>query len=118
MNTYTKSHKKYYQKNTEKIKLKKGIYDRMTRDKYRESVFEILGLRCKICGFNDLRALHIDHINGGGQKERKLQGGGQAYHKIILSKIMQGVREYQILCANCNFIKEHELRKLRIYHNE
>lgn len=73
--------------------------------KYHRAILELLGAKCKRCGFNDKRALQIDHINGGGTKER-LQHGG-SYNRKVLEKIMNGSDEYQILCANCNWIKRY-----------
>lgn len=75
----------------------------------RHMVVERLGGKCVQCGFADLRALCIDHINGGGTKERKNFNMYRYYGKI-LQDVEQGTGEYQILCANCNLIKEFELR--------
>ncbi len=69
----------------------------------RLKAIEALGGKCK-CGFSDWRALQIDHINGGGNKERKNIGWAKLYNKIIAGTI----KGYQLLCANCNFIKRHE----------
>lgn len=60
---------------------------------------------CKSCGFNDYRALHFDHINGGGTRERRSLGQDQ---KRIIKRILQASNEFQVLCANCNWIKRHE----------
>jgi hypothetical protein len=68
----------------------------------RGKVIEYLGGCCYICGFKDKRALQIDHINGGGTSERKKFGWSKMY-KLILS----GAKGYQVLCANCNWIKRH-----------
>lgn len=69
--------------------------------------FYALGGICKRCGFNDHRALQIDHVNGKGTIERKNTriGGGSWYHHV-LKNIGSGY--YQLLCANCNWIKRHE----------
>jgi hypothetical protein len=48
----------------------------------RLSVLEALGGECIRCGFDDKRALQIDHI--------------------------KGENKYQLLCANCNWIKRVE----------
>lgn len=98
--------KKYNTKNREEIN--KKVRDRSKR--YREEIFNILGNKCCICGFSDKRALQIDHVNGGGSKERK-NGPGSNMHKVILDRVINGSIEYQILCANCNWIK-------RVTHNE
>lgn len=75
--------------------------------KLRVAIFAILGSRCVKCGFDDLRALQIDHINGGGSKQRKGLAG-RDYHRAILDELLGGSSDYQILCANCNWIKRAE----------
>lgn len=78
---------------------------RQKYQKKRAEVFAILGNVCKRCGFDDVRALQIDHVNGGGQQEfRTKSGTSYLYH--VLKYIPDG--RYQLLCANCNWIKRHE----------
>lgn len=76
---------------------------------WKEQAFNRIGRTCKNCGFSDLRALQFDHIHGGGSKAmRKLKTRGRAwyYRKIALAPKMEKV--FQILCANCNWIKRVE----------
>lgn len=88
-----------------------------------------LGARCAnpYClvpgGCVDLRALQIDHVNNDGAEERRLFGigtgpkGGQLpLRRTQAAAIYQLALEdtkgrYQLLCANCNVIKEHERRQ-------
>jgi hypothetical protein len=65
---------------------------------------------CQHCGFDDFRALQLDHINDNGAEERRnLPGGGwQFYHFLKKNGFPEG---YQTLCANCNTIKEWERRQ-------
>ena len=62
-------------------------------------------------GCRDIRALQIDHINGGGNKESREIGKGFRnyqirYWKYILALPQEEVRKrYQILCALCNTLK-------------
>lgn len=63
---------------------------------------------CAFCGFGDLRALSIDHINGGGGKHRKEVGNFYAWLKR--NNFPEG---YQVLCMNCQFIKRVEKREHR-----
>jgi len=65
----------------------------------------LLGHECVKCGYSDKRALQIDHIHGGGVRDRKKAVSDTAYYKHILEV---GAIEFQILCANCNFIKRLE----------
>lgn len=62
------------------------------------------GIKCIKCGFDDKRALQIDHVNGGGLKEIRELKNNRKYLELIKSK----PQNYQILCANCNWIKRHE----------
>ncbi len=78
----------------------------------RELVYEKFGRKCNRCGFNDTRALQIDHVNGGGKNERKeFKCKMHAYYKKVLDD-KNG--EYQLLCANCNWIKRFTSNE--IYH--
>ena len=72
----------------------------------RRRIEKKYGSCCARCGFDDIRALHIDHVHGGGQKElRGGHGGGISYYYRVL-KDQSG--KYQLLCANCNAIKRFE----------
>ena len=72
-------------------------------NKKRLEVILALGNICCRCGFSDIRALQIDHINGGGSKERKTKSG-----KSYLYHVLKDLSKYQLLCANCNWIKRYE----------
>jgi len=67
----------------------------------RNKVFKLLGGQCKRCKIKDRRVLQIDHVAGGGTRERKKHGSTK-----ILKKILDGEKGYQLLCANCNWIKK------------
>lgn len=69
----------------------------------KQQIFEKLGRSCSCCGFSDARALQIDHVNGDGFKERNMSP--ISYLKKVLADESGA---YQILCANCNWIKRHE----------
>jgi hypothetical protein len=73
-----------------------------------------LGNKCVRCGYKDERALQIDHVNGGGKKERtKYRGASYYYH--VLKEIAAGRgKKYQILCANCNVIKRRENQEIKL----
>lgn len=82
-----------------------AAHHRRQREELRDSLFALLGRTCGRCGFSDERALCIDHINGGGSKERKEAKSVEVYYRAILAS---GGKEYQILCCNCNAIKRIE----------
>lgn len=74
----------------------------------REEIITKLGGKCAKCGFTDARALQIDHVNGGGTKDRKSHARQVYYYRYVLSRIEPDAGEYQLLCANCNWIKRTE----------
>lgn len=79
---------------------------------YRPQLLVRLGSCCARCGFSDVRALQVDHIHGDAKKDGC--GGGQAYYLHILRELDSGVlNKYQLLCANCNWIKRVENKEAR-----
>lgn len=123
----------YKPKMTEKNKLSKKEYGRKYIRKYREDkgkewqqkknryyatlvkefVLTHYGngkLECVKCGFNDLRALSIDHINGKGHQHRqgKKAIGNSFYRQLAKENYPAG---YQTLCMNCQWIKKAENRE-------
>jgi hypothetical protein len=118
---YTKEQRQaYYQKNKAQLaesKLKyirklgyesPAAYIKGLRIKKRQEVFDLLGHKCVRCGFDDIRALQIDHINGDGRKEARAERHHISYYDRVIAEIKAGSKKYQILCANCNWIKRHE----------
>ena len=77
----------------------------------RQEAVNILGGRCVTCGFSDERALQIDHINGGGKKEIQ-KTTTYSRHKWIINNPDEAKKKYQILCANCNWIKRYENKEV------
>lgn len=69
-----------------------------------EVIVALGGPTCRRCGFDDLRALVIDHIEGAGNQHRKDSVSVYSVYKHALAH----PEEYQVLCANCNQIKRHE----------
>lgn len=88
-------------------KEKHNAYHRDYRKLSREKLGSLLGSKCVKCGFDDVRALQIDHVFGGGSIEFK---GKTAAQKIRL--IEKNPERYQLLCANCNWIKRYENNEL------
>jgi len=95
------------------IEHKKKLYHH-----HRRKAFEVLGgYLCKKCGFDDPRALQIDHLGDDGYLKRKGGELGQTLYRRVLK--MGGVG-FQVLCANCNWIKkaESEGRTIEYYWEE
>lgn len=86
---------------------KKRILNRKYQQDLKKEIFQLLGSKCLICGYSGL-ALQVDHVNNNGNEERERfgNGGSNRYQKNILDKIQSGSRDYQLLCANCNWEKE------------
>jgi 5-methylcytosine-specific restriction endonuclease McrA len=108
--------KRYYQENAERLR----EYGRVYGAKYRaenadrlnnkrearrraeiEEIFILLGNECCKCGFNDKRALQIDHIEPILSKIRS----GSQYKRMIEEIKQTDIHNYQLLCANCHAIK-------------
>ena len=81
-----------------------------THKRMKERAFQKLGNKCSNPFNIDhssfegnpfyLQVLQIDHINGGGSKQRKLTG-----HQHFCRAILKGSKDYQLLCPTCNWIK-------------
>ena len=97
-------------------------YHRTWRRNLRLAVLKKLGGKCAnpACqwlnadgsrGCTDWRCLQVDHVHGNGNTERKLfintKGIGALYRKILADT--DGL--YQLLCANCNWIKKYVNRE-------
>lgn len=81
---------------------------RAAHQKLRREVLYLLGNRCVRCGFEDQRALQIDHIKGGGTAEQRDIGSTQLLRRVRAAWNSGDRGTYQLLCANCNWIKRHE----------
>lgn len=77
----------------------------------RHRVLEKLGGQCVECGFSDYRALQIDHINGGGDEDRRTHSKKTFYENVL----EDDGKVYQLLCANCNWIKRYENKEYKGY---
>lgn len=98
----------YYQKNKNLIRYKQNQYSKRMYSDLRIKAINILGSKCQICGFDDIRALQIDHVDGGGRKHRKIYSNFLKYYKLIIEDTLKNGGRYQLLCANCNTIKMFE----------
>ena len=74
--------------------------------KWRKLALEKLGNKCCKCGFDNPKALQIDHINGGGIKEIRGHTYKGIYSKHVINSVANNENKYQLLCANCNWIKK------------
>lgn len=102
---WCRTKQKYRETHPERFRAQQRRYDRTRNEKYREAIFVLLGRCCARCGFSDRRALQVDHRTGGGLAERRASG-----HDVVsrCKRILADPSKYQMLCANCNWIKRHE----------
>lgn len=105
----------YYQKmKADKVRFdrfKQQVKDSKKRTqpsrKNRLEVISVMGGKCARCFFSDWRALQIDHVHGDGALERRTMAFSFGANKrYILEGFAAG--RYQLLCANCQWIKRHE----------
>ncbi len=73
----------------------------------RDRAIQFLGGKCVRCGFSDHRALQIDHKKGRVKEPRQDMTCTKLYADVLINS-----HKYQILCANCNWIKRHEEREV------
>jgi hypothetical protein len=105
---------RYHNEPTFRANQKRYVKD--GRRKIVMEIFNLLGNKCinpynlphpDWC--NDPRCLQIDHINGGGCKHlKRLHGDRGKLYREILKEIKVGSKDYQLLCANCNWLKRYK----------
>jgi hypothetical protein len=82
-----------------------------TRDKRRVYLINFFGGKCVKCGFSNPLALHMDHTNGRKGEKRLGNIDNRYFFVKKFPKLAKSI--YQLLCANCNFIKMHENKEYR-----
>lgn len=116
---------KWQKANPEKVRVrtkrhapKHAVYMRGWRRRLRDTALIKLGAKCAnpACqwlnadgsrGCQDSRCLQIDHVNSDGAQERREMKGKDSmaiYRKVLADQ--EG--RYQLLCANCNWIKRSQ----------
>jgi 5-methylcytosine-specific restriction endonuclease McrA len=71
------------------------------RLKVRKETVAAYGGQCQCCGETELDFLSIDHINGGGTRERRgTKLGGVNFYSQLRKQGWPS--DYRILCHNCN----------------
>ncbi len=91
-------------------KKQKIYYREKVKEKRKQLKLEVLrhyssDLKCRDCGFSDIRALSIDHVKGNGTRHRKEIGAVDFYQWIKKNNFPKG---FQVLCFNCQWIKKVE----------
>jgi len=88
----------------------KNQHHKTQREIEKEKVYNHYGWECKCCGENNIEFLSLDHIKGGGKKQRK-EGGQHQYGWIIKNNFPDN---FQVLCMNCNFARGKTNNKNKI----
>lgn len=104
-----------YAKNEKRIAYRKEYRKRVKEEVAKEyqdlklKVHETMGGKCCKCGFKDSRALQIDHIKGDGFQDKKDGNYNGKKHLVqVLLSVMNKEKRFQLLCANCNWIKRFD----------
>lgn len=115
----------YYWRNVDAVRDRKAEQMRQRRLKYpdtfrqqgmtyrqamRQRLLDMYGAVCAICGFDDRRALTLDHIEGNGNAER-IELGERGVYRKALSEHQPCT--YRTLCMNCQFIENESRSKRR-----
>jgi hypothetical protein len=74
---------------------------------YKKQIFDMFKNKCNGCGEKDPLVLQVDHVNGGGSKQRKRMNALDRCKHVIKNK-----DQYQLLCANCNTRKKYLNKEL------
>ena len=84
-------------------RIRKRNISKISNAKLKIETFEAYGgVKCNCCGETTIEFLDLDHINGGGNIERRLherRGGCAFYRRLRKRGYPPG---FQVLCANCN----------------
>ncbi len=120
-----KQRDEYYQKNKEEIIQRTSKYhqeNKEWRQKYYKQYYQKIRLevlarvdpamKCAMCGCDDTRFLEVNHIKGGGVKEREgyKDGGHKLSHNMILLIYngKRGLEDLNLLCRACNSVDHLE----------
>jgi hypothetical protein len=99
LRAYDVAHPQYRRKYSQRVKLAcLAAYSNST-------------MQCGQCGFSNPDALALDHINNDGSVDSRKSGrwgGNNFYWKLVKAGFPPGL---QVLCCNCNWLKEVERRR-------
>ncbi|KKN79315.1 hypothetical protein LCGC14_0340970 [marine sediment metagenome] len=111
-----KMNRKYYRLHRGQVLIRQMVTQRKRSQRLKEEALKYYSIGNKVacvnCGFSNIDALTIDHVNGGGNKHRRQLGGRSGvsfYYWLAENKYPEG---YRTLCMNCQFIKLGELHSV------
>jgi hypothetical protein len=100
----------YKSKRKELFGRRHKLINQQNRIRLKRLVIQRYGGRCEWCHTTDLDVLCIDHVDNSGGKHRKALGfKGSSIYKWLRKHNYP--KNFQVLCANCNWLKELERRK-------
>ena len=89
--------------NREYKKTHRGAINALKRKsdaKFRVEALTHYGGKCACCGESKLEFLCLDHINGGGNEDRRQHGLGTSFYRWLRTN---GYPDgFRVLCYNCN----------------
>ena len=118
-------HREYYLKNREAVIQRTTRYhleNKERRQKYYQQYYAKIRLetlarvdpamKCAMCGCDDTRFLEVNHIKGGGVKERiayKNEKHNESHNMILLIHTgKRGLEDLNLLCRACNSVDHLE----------
>lgn len=108
--------KAWYAANKDRILTHAGRYkEELKRQAYKKLGDRCVNPNCKwvnkdgSMGCTDVRCLQLDHIEGNGNEKRREGEYNRGQYRAIIA----GADGYQLLCANCNWIKRVENGEVR-----
>lgn len=107
-NFYSKRKQDFMKKIELKFKNKGSLSDYPINNNRLEIITKLSNSKCERCGFDDIRALQLDHIKGDGSKDRKRFKNIQYLWLYYNEHPEIARKKLQVLCANCNWIKRSE----------
>jgi hypothetical protein len=67
----------------------------------KRAIIERYGGKCECCGETQMEFLSMDHVNGGGGRERLAIGQSGVVKYLFASE--ERLPGYRVLCMNCQF---------------
>lgn len=99
---HKQEHSEYYKVYRKHHKVELNRIAKNFRERCKQRCFDELGSVCICCGESERKFLQIDHIRGGGRKDKKYCKT-YSFRRIEIEGFPKD--KYQILCSNCNWAK-------------